>query len=97
MDTIAKAGATPLVVCDGATVCLSAIHLKDIVKGGIRERFSQFRRMGIKTIMIAGDNPLQPRPPLARRTGWTTSLPRPPRRRSCKLVRNLQGQGGLWR
>ncbi len=57
VDTIAKAGATPLVVCDGARV-LGAIQLKDIVKGGIRERFTELRRMGIRTVMITGDNPL---------------------------------------
>src|SRR6266700_1201950 len=57
VDRIAKEGATPLVVCDGATV-LGAIQLKDIVKGGIRERFGELRRMGIRTIMITGDNPL---------------------------------------
>src|ERR1043166_5951742 len=57
VDRIAKEGATPLVVCDGATV-LGAIQLKDIVKGGIRERFGELRRMGIRTVMITGDNPL---------------------------------------
>src|SRR6266849_4026860 len=57
VDTIAKSGGTPLVVSDGAKV-LGTIQLKDIVKGGIRERFMQLRRMGIKTIMITGDNPL---------------------------------------
>src|SRR5206468_1783303 len=57
VDRIAKEGATPLVVSDGATV-LGAIQLKDIVKGGIRERFGELRRMGIRTIMITGDNPL---------------------------------------
>ena len=57
VDNIAKAGATPLVVADGAKV-LGVIQLKDIVKGGIRERFAELRRMGIKTIMITGDNPL---------------------------------------
>ncbi|MDG5726814.1 HAD-IC family P-type ATPase, partial [Acinetobacter baumannii] len=56
-DQIAKAGGTPLaVVRDGKL--LGVIHLKDIVKGGIRERFSELRRMGIKTVMITGDNPL---------------------------------------
>jgi K+-transporting ATPase ATPase B chain len=54
VDTIAKSGATPLVVADGACV-LGAIQLKDIVKGGIRERFAELRRMGIKTVMITGD------------------------------------------
>src|SRR6266545_4253652 len=57
VETIAKAGATPLVVADGPKV-LGVIELKDIVKGGIRERFAELRRMGIKTIMITGDNPL---------------------------------------
>jgi K+-transporting ATPase ATPase B chain len=55
-DTIAKAGGTPLAVAkDGR--CLGVVHLKDIVKGGIRERFAELRRMGIRTIMITGDNP----------------------------------------
>jgi K+-transporting ATPase ATPase B chain len=55
--TIAKKGATPLVVSDGKTV-LGVIELKDIVKGGIKERFAELRKMGIKTIMITGDNPM---------------------------------------
>jgi len=54
---IARRGGTPLVVAEGAKV-LGVIHLKDIVKGGIRERFAQLRQMGIKTIMVTGDNPL---------------------------------------
>ena len=55
-DSIAKAGGTPLAVAkDGR--CLGVVHLKDIVKGGIRERFAELRRMGIRTIMITGDNP----------------------------------------
>jgi K+-transporting ATPase ATPase B chain len=53
----ARAGATPLVVCRNAEI-LGVIHLKDIVKGGIQERFQQLRSMGIKTVMITGDNPL---------------------------------------
>src|SRR4030095_3640146 len=57
VDRIAKEGATPLVVADGASV-LGVIQLKDIVKGGIKERFTELRRMGIKTVMITGDNPL---------------------------------------
>jgi K+-transporting ATPase ATPase B chain len=56
-DTIAKRGATPLAVADGKTV-LGLIELKDIVKGGIKERFAELRRMGIKTVMITGDNPM---------------------------------------
>src|SRR5207237_9135455 len=57
VDRIAKEGATPLVVADGDSV-LGVIQLKDIVKGGIKERFTELRRMGIKTVMITGDNPL---------------------------------------
>jgi K+-transporting ATPase ATPase B chain len=56
-ETIAKAGGTPLVVAQGRQV-LGAIYLKDIVKGGIKERFRELRQMGIKTVMITGDNPL---------------------------------------
>ncbi|HQY60106.1 MAG TPA: HAD-IC family P-type ATPase, partial [Polyangiaceae bacterium] len=54
---VAKQGATPLVVADGSRV-LGVVKLKDIVKGGIRERFAEMRRIGIKTVMITGDNPL---------------------------------------
>ena len=57
VEAIARSGGTPLVVADGARV-LGVVHLKDIVKGGIRERFSDLRRMGIKTVMITGDNPV---------------------------------------
>ncbi len=57
IDDIAKRGGTPLVVAEGAQV-LGVIYLKDIVKGGIKERFAELRRMGIKTVMITGDNPL---------------------------------------
>ncbi len=57
VDEIARSGATPLVVADKNRV-LGVIQLKDIVKGGIKERFAELRRMGIKTVMITGDNPL---------------------------------------
>jgi K+-transporting ATPase ATPase B chain len=57
VEAIAREGGTPLVVADGAQV-MGVIQLKDIVKGGIRERFAELRRMGIKTVMITGDNPL---------------------------------------
>jgi potassium-transporting ATPase ATP-binding subunit len=57
VQRIARAGGTPLVVADGQRA-LGVIHLKDIVKGGIRERFAHLRAMGIKTVMITGDNPL---------------------------------------
>lgn len=57
VDAIARAGATPLVVCRDGEI-FGVVNLKDIVKGGIQERFSQLRSMGIKTVMITGDNPL---------------------------------------
>ncbi len=57
VDTVARRGSTPLVVAEGARV-LGVIELKDVVKGGIAERFSELRRMGIKTVMITGDNPI---------------------------------------
>ena len=57
VDRISRAGSTPLVVADGANV-LGVIELKDVVKQGIRERFDEMRAMGIRTVMITGDNPL---------------------------------------
>jgi potassium-transporting ATPase ATP-binding subunit len=60
VDAIAGSGGTPLVVADGASV-LGIVHLKDVVKEGIRERFDELRRMGIRTVMITGDNPMTAR------------------------------------
>src|SRR6185312_11048246 len=57
VNSVARRGSTPLLVSDGPRV-LGIIELKDIVKGGIKERFGELRRMGIKTVMITGDNPL---------------------------------------
>jgi K+-transporting ATPase ATPase B chain len=57
VEDIAKQGSTPLVVADGAKV-VGVIQLKDIVKSGIKERFAELRKMGIKTIMVTGDNPM---------------------------------------
>ncbi len=57
VDEISRQGGTPLLVADGSKT-LGVIQLKDIVKGGIKERFAQLRKMGVKTIMITGDNPL---------------------------------------
>ena len=56
-EKVAKAGGTPLAVAKDGRL-LGVIHLKDIVKGGIRERFATLRKMGIRTVMITGDNPL---------------------------------------
>jgi K+-transporting ATPase ATPase B chain len=57
VDGVAKQGSTPLVVADG-NIILGVVQLKDVVKGGIKERFSELRKMGIRTVMITGDNPL---------------------------------------
>jgi K+-transporting ATPase ATPase B chain len=57
VESVSRSGATPLVVADGGTV-LGVIELKDVVKQGIREKFDQMRQMGIRTVMITGDNPL---------------------------------------
>src|SRR5262249_2164167 len=57
VDEISRSGGTPLVVAEGREV-LGVVHLKDVVKGGIRERFAQLRKMGIRTVMVTGDNPL---------------------------------------
>ncbi|WP_395542847.1 potassium-transporting ATPase subunit KdpB [Neotabrizicola sp. sgz301269] len=57
VDAIARSGGTPLLVAEGSTI-LGAVHLKDIVKPGVRDRFGELRAMGIRTVMITGDNPL---------------------------------------
>ncbi len=57
VDAIARSGGTPLLVAEGSTI-LGVVHLKDIVKPGVRERFAELRAMGIRTVMITGDNPL---------------------------------------
>ncbi len=57
VDEISRQGGTPLLVADGKRI-MGVIHLKDIVKGGIKERFAQLRKMGIRTVMVTGDNPL---------------------------------------
>ncbi len=57
LDEISRTGGTPLIVAEGREV-LGVVHLKDVVKGGIKERFAHLRKMGIRTVMITGDNPL---------------------------------------
>jgi potassium-transporting ATPase ATP-binding subunit len=93
VDTIAKSGATPLVVADGGRV-LGAIELKDIVKGGIRERFTELRRMGIKTIMITGDNPLTAAA-IAAEAGIDDFLAEATPEAKLKLIRDTQAEGRL--
>jgi len=75
---IGDLGGTPLAVSEGARV-LGIIHLKDVVKGGIAERFARFRAMGIRTVMITGDNP-RTAAAIARESGVDDSSPRPRRR-----------------
>ena len=93
VDNIAKAGATPLVVADGPKV-LGVIHLKDIVKGGIRERFAELRRMGIKTIMITGDNPLTAAA-ISAEAGVDDFLAQATPEAKLKLIRDIQAEGRL--
>jgi K+-transporting ATPase ATPase B chain len=80
-DAIAKSGATPLAVAKDGKL-LGVIQLKDIVKGGIRERFAELRRMGIRTVMITGDNPMTAAA-IAAESGLTTSSPRQSPKTSC--------------
>ncbi|SCM81413.1 potassium translocating ATPase, subunit B [uncultured Sporomusa sp.] len=92
-ETIAKSGGTPLVVAEGAHV-LGAIHLKDIVKGGIKERFRDLRQMGIKTIMITGDNPLTAAA-IAAEAGVDDFLAEATPEDKLRLIRQYQEQGML--
>jgi potassium-transporting ATPase ATP-binding subunit len=93
VDRIAKEGATPLVVADGSNV-LGVIQLKDIVKGGIKERFTELRRMGIKTVMITGDNPLTAAA-IAAEAGVDEFLAEATPEAKLKLIRDTQAQGRL--
>jgi K+-transporting ATPase ATPase B chain len=93
VDRIAKEGATPLVVADGTSV-LGVIQLKDIVKGGIKERFTELRRMGIKTVMITGDNPLTAAA-IAAEAGLDEFLAEATPETKLKLIRDTQAQGRL--
>ncbi|HML90611.1 MAG TPA: potassium-transporting ATPase subunit KdpB [Methylomusa anaerophila] len=92
-ETIAKSGGTPLVVAEGARV-LGAIHLKDIVKGGIKERFRDLRQMGIKTIMITGDNPLTAAA-IAAEAGVDDFLAEATPEDKLRLIRQYQEKGML--
>src|SRR5439155_5260465 len=93
VEGIAKSGGTPLVVAEGAKV-LGVVQLKDIVKGGIRERFAELRRMGIKTIMITGDNPLTAAA-ISAEAGVDDFLAQATPEMKLKLIRDMQGQGRL--
>ncbi len=93
VETIAKTGGTPLVVADGPQV-LGVICLKDIVKGGIRERFGDLRRMGIKTVMITGDNPMTAAA-IAAEAGVDDFLAEATPENKLKLIREYQMRGHL--
>jgi potassium-transporting ATPase ATP-binding subunit len=92
-DTIAKSGGTPLAVAKDGRV-LGVIHLKDIVKGGIRERFAELRRMGIRTVMITGDNPMTAAA-IAAEAGVDDFLAQATPEDKLRLIRNEQSNGKL--
>jgi K+-transporting ATPase ATPase B chain len=92
-DEIAKAGGTPLAVAKDGKL-LGVIHLKDIVKGGIRERFAELRRMGIRTIMITGDNPMTAAA-IAAEAGVDDFLAQATPEDKLKLIRDEQAKGKL--
>ncbi|HEX5103929.1 MAG TPA: potassium-transporting ATPase subunit KdpB [Pirellulaceae bacterium] len=92
-NKIAQHGGTPLVVAEGEKA-LGVIHLKDIVKGGIKERFAELRQMGIKTVMITGDNPLTAAA-IAAEAGVDDFLAQATPEAKLKLIRQYQGEGHL--
>lgn len=92
-EIIAKSGGTPLVVAEGSLV-VGAIQLKDIVKGGIKDRFRDLRKMGIKTVMITGDNPLTAAA-IAAEAGVDDFLAEATPEEKLRLIREYQGKGML--
>ncbi|WP_353184689.1 potassium-transporting ATPase subunit KdpB [Bosea sp. (in: a-proteobacteria)] len=90
---IAKAGGTPLAVAKDGRL-LGVIHLKDIVKGGVRERFAELRRMGIRTVMITGDNPMTAAA-IAAEAGVDDFLAQATPENKLTLIREEQGKGKL--
>jgi K+-transporting ATPase ATPase B chain len=93
VQLIAKDGGTPLVVAEGAKV-LGVIHLKDIVKGGIKERFADLRRIGITTVMITGDNPMTAAA-IAAEAGVDDFLAEATPEAKLRLIREYQAKGHL--
>jgi K+-transporting ATPase ATPase B chain len=93
VDTVARRGSTPLVVAEGAKV-LGVIELKDIVKGGIAERFAELRRMGIRTVMITGDNPITAAA-IAAESGVDDFLAQATPEKKLELIREHQRGGRL--
>jgi K+-transporting ATPase ATPase B chain len=92
-DVIAKSGGTPLAVAKDGKL-LGIIHLKDIVKGGIRERFAELRRMGIRTVMITGDNPMTAAA-IAAEAGVDDFLAQATPEEKLRLIRDEQAKGKL--
>jgi potassium-transporting ATPase ATP-binding subunit len=92
-DRIGDTGGTPLAVCDGSRV-LGVVHLKDVVKGGIRERFERFRAMGIRTVMITGDNP-RTAAAIAQEAGVDDFLAEATPEAKMRLIQSEQGRGKL--
>jgi K+-transporting ATPase ATPase B chain len=90
---VARSGGTPLVVAEGREV-LGVIYLKDVVKGGIKERFAQLRAMGIRTVMITGDNPLTAAA-IAAEAGVDDFLAQATPEMKLKRIRDEQGAGHL--
>jgi K+-transporting ATPase ATPase B chain len=93
VEQIARSGGTPLVVADKSRA-LGVIHLKDIVKGGMRDRFDQLRAIGIKTVMITGDNPLTAAA-IAREAGVDDFLAEATPKDKMDLIKREQAQGKL--
>jgi K+-transporting ATPase ATPase B chain len=93
VDEVARRGSTPLVVVDGARV-MGVVELKDIVKGGIKERFAELRRMGIKTVMITGDNRLTAAA-IAAEAGVDDFLAEATPEAKLALIRQYQAEGRL--
>jgi K+-transporting ATPase ATPase B chain len=93
VDTVARAGSTPLVVADGRRA-LGVVELRDIVKGGIRERFAELRQMGIKTIMVTGDNRLTAAA-IAAEAGVDDFLAEATPEAKLELIRKNQAEGRL--
>ncbi len=94
VDEIARSGGTPLVVAEKTRGALGVIELKDVVKGGMRERFDQLRAMGIRTVMITGDNPLTAAA-IAREAGVDDFLAQATPREKMDLIKREQAQGKL--
>jgi potassium-transporting ATPase ATP-binding subunit len=93
VETVARGGATPLVVVDGRRV-LGVVELRDIVKGGIRERFAELRQMGIKTVMVTGDNRLTAAA-IAAEAGVDDFLAEATPEAKLELIRRNQAEGRL--